>query len=696
MDGVDGTADEGGEGGDGEDHCLYGNFDLVTPRRKVSQACFLKSKIREAKMQFNAEFQKVVARKASDIDKIEEVNGRIRDINKDLQKLGGPAPPELTSSPMYLDMEDTEALLTVKDEEVTVERYLSPEEHERLEEERRQEEQRLLESQKNNIFERALKQMMGGTLEKKGEGDDEFLLVIPEWMAGDPSTFSEDQLKEYCEIQAKQKAIEEEKARRRAALEAELRTLRASIEDIKDKFDKQIAELHNHYLSTVWNILEMELYIVSLLTSVNKLSEIQESSDSAVLESLAALKEKKRKISQTRQDFRAVVNDQKERVNALSQEDRQMERSFKKELSDARDHYARLHQLYKWRGERAASTSDRDPDDLDPFPPMPTADGSHGVPHLDSSMCPEGLLPVLWEKLLDQREARIQHEQHMRQEQDSLRRMEAQLQKLDERDRELETAMDQGVAELNKLKEQRLANTLNLEYPITLKQGQVEVQAEGVLSILSNSALIDRKTVEGLNDIIQGKGGKKVAILTAIKDFKKGIYQLEWENEGYDMKAEDLVERTKEFQLLRVSKSVHQVVKLGEGALKSQEAANLEQLMKFNEALHKKNVSERAKRLDDLEKEIMAKGMQNEQMKAEMAGIYGQHREHTRLQHFLSGAKKPSKRFAQKQVKSVTHTRQDNTLVCLQRQRRHVHGKVLLRERAGRISAFFWMPSFDA
>ena len=66
----------------------------------------------------------------------------------------------------------------------------------KFKEEKVEEERRLLESQKNNISDRALKQMMGGTLEKRSEGDDEFHLETPDWMAGDPSTFSEDQLKE--------------------------------------------------------------------------------------------------------------------------------------------------------------------------------------------------------------------------------------------------------------------------------------------------------------------------------------------------------------------------------------------------------------------------------------------------------------------------------------------------------------------
>lgn len=52
--------------------------------------------------------------------------------------------------------------------------------------------------------------------------------------------------------------------------------------------------------------------------------------------------------------------------------------------------------------------------------------------------------------------------------------------------------------------------------------------------------MIHRDVVVDLNRVIQRKGSKKVGMLTAIKNFKKGIYVRQWENEGYDMKVRRL------------------------------------------------------------------------------------------------------------------------------------------------------------
>ena len=79
--------------------------------------------------------------------------------------------------------------------------------------------------------------------------------------------------------------------------------------------------------------------------------------------------------------------------------------------------------------------------------------------------------------------------------------------------------------------------------------------------------------------------------------------------------------------------------------MKSQEAVNLDKLLKFNETLHRKHVAERQKKLANVEAQIMEKKMQNEEMKKEIVKIYKQHEEHMRVQKFLSNTKAPSKRY---------------------------------------------------
>ena len=62
---------------------------------------------------------------------------------------------------------------------------------------------------------------------------------------------------------------------------------------------------------------------------------------------------------------------------------------------------------------------------------------------------------------------------------------------------------------------------------------QVEVHPPGLVSSdLSAAAFVHRSLAEALTEVVRTRGAKKVEIMTAIKEFKKGIYLLEWENQG--------------------------------------------------------------------------------------------------------------------------------------------------------------------
>lgn len=68
-----------------------------------------------------------MSRKISDIDKLDEINSRIKELAQDLVNLGGVDTVSTSFTPTATDLEDPQIILTVKDEEVLVKKYLSPE-----------------------------------------------------------------------------------------------------------------------------------------------------------------------------------------------------------------------------------------------------------------------------------------------------------------------------------------------------------------------------------------------------------------------------------------------------------------------------------------------------------------------------------------------------------------------------------------
>lgn len=267
------------------------------------------------------------------------------------------------------------------------------------------------------------------------------------------------------------------------------------------------------------------------------------------------------------------------------------------------------------RGKADALVSmDSDSEDVDSLDPFPNAGNLHPdeEPTLDRSVdCPAGLDTYWWDQLVKARDSKLQLEADLRKEGAKLEAMQQFLQKLSANDDQLKAEIRSNADAMTDFLVEKRFHALNLDIPVTLKQGQVEAETPSdTVSDMSDAVLLHRNRVENINEVIKHKGGKKVRclaadhicfcesadlsaeteslsslgagmwcltpvtssqveVLTAIKDFKKGSYELEWNSKKLDREAEDLMEKTKELQLLRVTKSLQEVLKRGAEAQSS-------------------------------------------------------------------------------------------------------------------------------
>ena len=110
-------------------------------------------------------------------DGIKEKCQRIKSILGELQI------DEQVPMPEIPDTEDPEFVLNVKDNEIVAEKWISPEEKKAMDEVNAKEEERLRQLRENDAGQRALVQMMGGTLKtKKDLSPLELVLDKEAWM----------------------------------------------------------------------------------------------------------------------------------------------------------------------------------------------------------------------------------------------------------------------------------------------------------------------------------------------------------------------------------------------------------------------------------------------------------------------------------------------------------------------------------
>lgn len=654
------------ENGDGPrqgiEKLMYSPFDLSYPNRRVTQIYLIRSRVRQIKRAFNVRFSEIAKRKQAEVDRILDTNQRIHEIFKDLERLnrlpgGLPSDQPLSMDasvmePLFVpptdDLEEQRSVLTVKDSEVPVERYLSPEEHARLEAAQRAEEARLAALKKDDVFDRALKMMMGGALESHGAEDDEFELVKPEWMNGDPSKFNEEKIKQLRAFQAREKQIEEEKEKKRAALEREIKALKGTIDEGAKKFDEALTELYRSRLATKTQVHELEMRMVRLAAGLDSLRQYSAQSEAKLLSKLEELSSVKAQAEKAAAELRHHVDMRAVFIENLAAEDKAMEKAFKKEFAEAGDYLPALLQLFKRRqpcrradvpvelqgnpaarkwahtrqDDRPASAAPESDPDKEPFAgihrgynePYPEA-GRREVEldyfePLDAAQdLPEGLPYSLWERLVEVRAHKIESELRLRAEQrlfEDMQRKLVQLQREETaRARELEACQE----ELRGYHDRRETLLNDLEIPLTLRQGQVEVDDP---EPGDDSMLLHRSVVEKVNEVIREHGDKKVEILTAIKDFKKGIYELQWTNQRLELESEDWAEKTKEFQLLRVTKDLQQALRSGTAENSSSlEVQQLEKNLEHQQRLHAKNVADREAAIRRIEKQINERRRQN-------------------------------------------------------------------------------------
>jgi hypothetical protein len=142
---------------------------------------------------------------------------------------------------------------------------------------RNDEAERLKRLEGDNVGQRGIKIMLGGTLEmKKNKGIMEETLDREEWMEKPVEEMSEEEKLKLKEFEQKEKELQDEKEKKRKAWEQELKKLGIEIEEACDKFEEELKTLHKKRLFYDMRIYEQELSIIRLTLMLHENKEIKE------------------------------------------------------------------------------------------------------------------------------------------------------------------------------------------------------------------------------------------------------------------------------------------------------------------------------------------------------------------------------------------------------------------------------------
>ncbi|KAJ7513965.1 hypothetical protein O6H91_23G021000 [Diphasiastrum complanatum] len=324
------------------ENLLYHSFDLISSKKKRMQRLLLQIHLVEIRDRFNLKLEETRSSKRDIMERIKEMNARIRE----LQRLLGQK-DEFTL-PIFDHIENPNSIFEVKDEEIAFPKPVT--EEDRLEELRRLEEENLRIQQGGNGPERALQDMMGGKLEQKEEEVViETQLEKPTWMSGNPKNFTKEQLKEIKEFEGKIKAQKEEKEKKVRAQEAEQRKLKSDIQDLMTMFDKSVMDLYNMRLMEEVECNEIEEKIARLSNEIEEEEALDEQKEEDLAKRLELLKVAKGRSVSTLTEFKREVDDFREHYDEAIAEDKALDRNFKKDFADCGDLVALLYKHFRRR-----------------------------------------------------------------------------------------------------------------------------------------------------------------------------------------------------------------------------------------------------------------------------------------------------------------------------------------------------------
>jgi WD40 repeat protein len=308
---------------------LYAPETVRTIVQKRNQILMLKEIVRKIKERFNKVFTQLQREKEDCVQFISTRNERITAILEELHLT------DKIWAPTWCNQEKRGSAIEVAEEEMISQPYESEEvRQQRLKEA----EERALRQQSDEQSlerERALLDMMHGTLEVKRDVFAEALLLQrPPWMDTlTPSEMNDAQLKEYEAYQNKLRELQEEQAHYRKTLEQEMKKLKVEITECCKAFNDKLEVLGKLKILAHKEVLAQEIYIVRISSSMVKAEQLRSTckrNDNRLQE----LRKERLEIKARNEKIARSFEELKARISAVQEEEKSMDKTFRRDLQN--------------------------------------------------------------------------------------------------------------------------------------------------------------------------------------------------------------------------------------------------------------------------------------------------------------------------------------------------------------------------
>ncbi|XP_077585258.1 cilia- and flagella-associated protein 43 [Stigmatopora nigra] len=600
---------------------LYDQFTLHTTEQKMNQIVLLQDVIYKIKVALNTQFDKVYKQKLQEINRVKERNKQVKELLDELEV------DEELWEPDLNDREVPERVFVVKDSEIKAEKYLTPEE-EKEEERKRIEEQKRLAAKSDNVRERALDDMMDGVLEVKKESLLKAEVPEPDFVQGKPNNeWTDEEKKQFKEFEKNVKEMNAEKDKYRKLLENEIKGLQKNTKEATERFDDGLKKLFERKIKSDMAICQEELKIKTLNYSI-LMEKVLKNEEMELVQKLKAMAAQKKKMEEGLRKFENECAEFQESHENIIADDKNQDKDFRKEFSNL--HKAHVDQLYKlfkrrprWVPFLAFYFENTSAFWFKMFLFAFRGHKKNAMDELDSHRnMPDGLNQPVWEKFCQIRRTKVDTEHKIKTTAVTLAEMMTSLQKMGEEDQAAEEDIKQIEEELENLREEKQNFLTDIPVQFLLKQGQVEVANTDLIPDYRNSILLHRSRVEELNNTIQNLGEQKIATMVQTKDFRKGIIQVEWDNTMRRMQIEDLKNKERDIQKLRLTEDHKEYLKADGDHRVCKQAVSMKETQSLQQRNYQKDVKYRKQKIRHLQIQVGYREKKNEALDKQVEDMH--------------------------------------------------------------------------
>jgi len=410
------------------------------------------------------------------------------------------------------------------------------------------------------------------------------------------------------------------------------------IAESQQAFNDQLKALFTRKLKVEMVICQEELKILRLQWGL-MFEQALETTEKQIVSKISHKKQLKQLAAEAYITARKNVDSFKEGYDILVAEDKVMDKGFKREFADLPAlQNELLYKLFRKRPRATKILHNRgetpilDANSGNPFAERPSTARQNlmqrnaldnAITELDKTVnVPEGVDEFAWERLCKYRRTKIESELLVRQKALVMAEMMSFQQKRQDEDYKLAEEIDDLGQELSRLKDMMQRFHLNLQVQLLMKQGQVELDAGSFIHEYKDSVLIHRSVVEDLNGKIKALGESKIASMMESKEFRKGIIQLEWEHKKNLMKIEDLKNKMRTINMMKVTREIQSYLNQEDHDAKvAQEVSILEQTILMQKRHHEANVDIKKKILGELKHNIKDREVENRVLLAEIEDL---------------------------------------------------------------------------